>query len=93
MAERYAVVVPLDLSFVGNFPRSNSSLFLIVTCDQPQQRKMSDPRFARLRTDPRFRHPKVKQTRVVVDERFKAVFEQRKKKNGLFSLAYASART
>jgi hypothetical protein len=36
---------------------------------------MSDPRFARLRTDPRFRQPKRKQNKVVVDERFKSIFE------------------
>ncbi|KAL5534354.1 hypothetical protein ACEPAG_816 [Sanghuangporus baumii] len=36
---------------------------------------MSDPRFARLRTDPRFRRPKKNNQKVVVDERFKAIFE------------------
>jgi len=41
---------------------------------------MSDPRFARLKSDPRFRRPKKKNTRVVIDERFKGVFEQDKKK-------------
>ncbi|KAL5495378.1 ESF1 [Sanghuangporus weigelae] len=36
---------------------------------------MSDPRFTRLRTDPRFRRPKKNKQKVVVDERFKAIFE------------------
>ena len=36
---------------------------------------MSDPRFARLRTDPRFRKVKRKEDKVVVDERFKNVFD------------------
>ncbi len=44
---------------------------------------MSDPRFARLKTDPRFRRPKLKQTKVVIDDRFKSVFERDKKKSGL----------
>ncbi|TFK41218.1 hypothetical protein BDQ12DRAFT_679099 [Crucibulum laeve] len=43
---------------------------------------MSDPRFARLKSDPRFRRPKKQQARVVVDERFKDVFEPGKKKKG-----------
>lgn len=43
---------------------------------------MSDPRFARLKTDPRFRRPKNQQTKVVVDERFKDVFEDKKNKKG-----------
>jgi len=43
---------------------------------------MSDPRFARLKTDPRFRRPKLKQTKVVIDERFKSVLKQTKKKGG-----------
>ncbi|KAF6766171.1 pre-rRNA-processing protein ESF1 [Ephemerocybe angulata] len=42
---------------------------------------MSDPRFARLTTDPRFRRPKKKQNKVVVDERFKSVLKQEKKKD------------
>ncbi|KAJ3494664.1 hypothetical protein NLJ89_g10760 [Agrocybe chaxingu] len=42
---------------------------------------MSDARFARLKTDPRFRRPKTKQTKVVIDERFKSVFKQDKKQN------------
>jgi hypothetical protein len=40
---------------------------------------MSDPRFARLKTDPRFRRPKKKQQKVVIDERFKSVFDQARK--------------
>ncbi|KAF5355710.1 hypothetical protein D9756_003720 [Leucocoprinus leucothites] len=43
---------------------------------------MSDPRFARLKTDPRFRRPKKKQQKVVIDERFKSVFDQTKGKKG-----------
>ncbi|EGO20002.1 hypothetical protein SERLADRAFT_418227 [Serpula lacrymans var. lacrymans S7.9] len=39
---------------------------------------MSDPRFARLKADPRFRRPKKQQSKVVVDERFKEVFEDGK---------------
>ncbi|OCB88303.1 hypothetical protein A7U60_g4505 [Sanghuangporus baumii] len=34
-----------------------------------------DPRFARLRTDPRFRRPKKNKQKVVVDDRFKTIFE------------------
>ncbi|KAK7064269.1 Pre-rrna-processing protein esf1 [Favolaschia claudopus] len=34
----------------------------------------SDSRFARLRTDPRFRRPRKDKSKVVVDDRFKAVF-------------------
>ncbi|KXN90081.1 Pre-rRNA-processing protein ESF1 [Leucoagaricus sp. SymC.cos] len=43
---------------------------------------MSDPRFSRLQTDPRFRRPKKKQQKVVIDERFKSVFDQLKGKKG-----------
>ncbi|KAL1720744.1 hypothetical protein EV715DRAFT_196489 [Schizophyllum commune] len=42
---------------------------------------MSDPRFARLRTDPRFRKVKRKEDKVVVDERFKGLFAQEKGKS------------
>ncbi|GAA5969375.1 hypothetical protein JCM11641_008095 [Rhodosporidiobolus odoratus] len=35
----------------------------------------SDPRFARLATDPRFRRPKASKHKVVVDERFKQLFD------------------
>ncbi|KAG9126529.1 pre-rRNA-processing protein esf1, partial [Ceratobasidium sp. 392] len=34
---------------------------------------MSDPRFARLKTDPRFRKPRRTQNKVVVDQRFKSL--------------------
>ncbi|KAF5390243.1 hypothetical protein D9757_002977 [Collybiopsis confluens] len=40
---------------------------------------MSDPRFARLKSDPRFRRPKQQQSKVVVDDRFKSVFAKSKK--------------
>ncbi|PPR05690.1 hypothetical protein CVT26_008931 [Gymnopilus dilepis] len=43
---------------------------------------MSDPRFARLKSDPRFRRPKKKSQKVVIDERFKSVFANDKKKTG-----------
>ena len=41
---------------------------------------MSDPRFARLRSDPRFRRIKKKEAKVVVDERFKSLFDEGKAK-------------
>ncbi|KAE9408126.1 hypothetical protein BT96DRAFT_914111 [Gymnopus androsaceus JB14] len=41
---------------------------------------MSDPRFARLKSDPRFRRPKKQQSKVVVDDRFKSVFAPTKNK-------------
>lgn len=41
---------------------------------------MSDPRFARLRTDPRFRKSKKKESKVAVDERFKDLFAKEKGK-------------
>ncbi|KAI0068254.1 hypothetical protein BV25DRAFT_1987063 [Artomyces pyxidatus] len=41
---------------------------------------MSDPRFARLKTDPRFRRPKKHTSKVVVDERFKSIFQDDSKK-------------
>ena len=47
---------------------------------------MSDPRFARLKSDPRFRRPKKKLAKVVVDERFKSVFAKEKKNNSKFFL-------
>jgi hypothetical protein len=40
----------------------------------------SDPRFARLKTDPRFRRPKKQQSTVAIDDRFKSVFDNSKKK-------------
>ncbi|KIO24873.1 hypothetical protein M407DRAFT_211781 [Tulasnella calospora MUT 4182] len=41
---------------------------------------MSDPRFARIKTDPRFKRPRKDQHKVVVDERFKSIFENGKGK-------------
>ncbi|KAG6856644.1 hypothetical protein H0H87_002234 [Tephrocybe sp. NHM501043] len=41
---------------------------------------MSDPRFTRLKSDPRFRRPKKKQAKVLIDDRFKSVFSQEKSK-------------
>ncbi|GBE78008.1 hypothetical protein BKA93DRAFT_722539 [Sparassis latifolia] len=45
---------------------------------------MSDPRFARFKTDPRFRRIKNHQSKVVVDDRFKSVLEvgSKKRKKG-----------
>ncbi|KAH7882945.1 hypothetical protein F5I97DRAFT_1930559 [Phlebopus sp. FC_14] len=46
---------------------------------------MSDPRFSRLRTDPRFRRPRKYQSKIVVDERFKDILaddEPRRKGKG-----------
>ncbi|KNZ78552.1 Pre-rRNA-processing protein esf1 [Termitomyces sp. J132] len=44
---------------------------------------MPDPRFARLKSDPRFRRPRKKQAKVLIDDRFKSVFSQEKvKKSG-----------
>ncbi|KAF9226033.1 hypothetical protein BS17DRAFT_800883 [Gyrodon lividus] len=40
---------------------------------------MSDPRFASLKTDPRFRRPKKYQSKVVIDERFKDLLDDGKK--------------
>ncbi|KAI0082298.1 hypothetical protein K474DRAFT_1655677 [Panus rudis PR-1116 ss-1] len=40
---------------------------------------MSDPRFARLKTDPRFRPIRKKESKVVVDDRFKSIFDAGKK--------------
>ncbi|OBZ79072.1 protein ESF1 [Grifola frondosa] len=41
---------------------------------------MSDPRFARLKNDPRFRRIRKKEHKVVVDDRFKDIFDDGKKK-------------
>lgn len=41
---------------------------------------MSDPRFARIKTDPRFRRIRKKEDKVVVDERFKSIFDDGKGK-------------
>lgn len=46
----------------------------------PFSSNMSDPRFARLKTDPRFRRPKKQQSKIVVDDRFKSVFAPSKNK-------------
>jgi hypothetical protein len=43
---------------------------------------MPDPRFARLTTDPRFRRPRRQRSKIVVDDRFKGVFDQGKKNRG-----------
>ncbi|KAK0208065.1 hypothetical protein DFS33DRAFT_1371637 [Desarmillaria ectypa] len=39
----------------------------------------SDPRFSRLRSDPRFRRPRKNNSKVVIDDRFKSVFAKEKK--------------
>ncbi|KAI0348561.1 hypothetical protein BDW22DRAFT_103185 [Trametopsis cervina] len=41
---------------------------------------MSDPRFAKLKTDPRFRRIRKKESKVVVDDRFKSIFDDGKGK-------------
>lgn len=41
---------------------------------------MSDPRFARLKSDPRFRRIRKKEDKVVVDDRFKSIFDEGKGK-------------
>ena len=56
---------------------------------------MSDPRFARLKTDPRFRRIRKKEAKVVVDERFKSIFDEGKgkkkdKKGKGMSMSHAS---
>jgi len=52
---------------------------------------MSDPRFARLKTDPRFRRIKKAQHKVVIDDRFKSVLDQGKKKDkGEFMFAIST---
>ncbi|KAI0669809.1 hypothetical protein C8Q78DRAFT_976734 [Trametes maxima] len=43
---------------------------------------MSDPRFARLKSDPRFRRIKKDKNKVVVDERFKDIFDDKRKNKG-----------
>ena len=40
---------------------------------------MSDPRFARLKTDPRFRKIRKNDHKIAVDERFKSIFQDDKK--------------
>ena len=59
-------------------------VFLLFT-STAVPRSMSDPRFARFKSDPRFRKPKRSSQKVVVDDRFKSVFEtqgKKKKKSG-----------
>jgi hypothetical protein len=41
---------------------------------------MPDPRFARLKADPRFRKPHRKSHKVVVDDRFKSIFDEKETK-------------
>ncbi len=41
---------------------------------------MSDPRFARFKSDPRFRRIRKQESKVVVDDRFKDVFDEGKGK-------------
>lgn len=62
---------------------------IIFSCPFPS---MSDPRFARLKTDPRFRKIKKNNHKVVVDERFRSIFQDdekakkhRSKGSGLFA--------
>ncbi|PCH33706.1 hypothetical protein WOLCODRAFT_14847 [Wolfiporia cocos MD-104 SS10] len=43
---------------------------------------MSDPRFARFKTDPRFRKIRKEESKVVLDERFKSVLEGDNKQKG-----------
>ena len=44
---------------------------------------MPDPRFARLRSDPRFRSLKKHKNKVVVDSRFSSVFSRPKKQTNI----------
>lgn len=50
---------------------------------------MSDPRFTRLKLDPRFRRPRKKESKIIIDDRFKSVLAQDstkiKGKTGMFS--------
>ena len=50
---------------------------LLLTSGTPVT--MSDPRFARLHTDPRFVRPKASKTKFVVDDRFKQLFEDQQR--------------
>ena len=63
---------------VAPSPRSQS-LFFMSDPDHPiifsSPPPMSDPRFARLKTDPRFRKIKKNDHKVAVDERFKSLFQ------------------
>jgi hypothetical protein len=55
--------LPRLRSYPGNVYRLHPKIF------------MADPRFARLRTDPRFRKPKNSHNKIVIDERFKSIFD------------------
>ncbi|KAJ3551020.1 hypothetical protein NMY22_g53 [Coprinellus aureogranulatus] len=66
---------------LASFSRHQSSREFCHSWASLPPSTMSDPRFARLSTDPRFRKPKKKHNRVVVDERFKSVLKQEKKKD------------
>lgn len=48
---------------------------------------MSDPRFARLHTDPRFVRPKASKSKLVVDDRFKQLFEDDQRASAAFALS------
>ena len=52
------------------------SQHLLIPSRSHRRRAMSDPRFARLKSDPRFRRPKKQRSKVVVDDRFKGIFDQ-----------------
>ena len=41
---------------------------------------MSDSRFSRLKSDPRFRRIRKKEAKVVVDDRFQTIFDEGKEK-------------
>jgi hypothetical protein len=71
----------LDLG--GGTRRLNSTHmhYIIQSRDCTFSAAMSDPRFAKLKTDPRFRRPKKHRTKVVVDERFKEIFHDGKTKS------------
>lgn len=40
---------------------------------------MSDPRFARVHSDPRFVRPKAAKSKFVVDDRFKSLFDDQQR--------------
>lgn len=68
----------------NKFPHLYDLNFVIEPCDcrlllVDFSVRMSDPRFARLKTDPRFRPSRKKHQKVVIDERFKSIFDQAKK--------------
>ncbi|KAG8727689.1 pre-rRNA-processing protein esf1 [Ceratobasidium sp. 428] len=53
---------------------------------------MSDPRFARLKSDPRFRKPRRAQNKVVVDQRFKSLLGEEEDETGKKGKAPGRAR-